>query len=1018
MKKNTGWKSARQRISLLLAVLMILSPVCGLTAFAGALGDSLHTKSLYIGNETMLANGIYWNSSASDKVTENYIVYEPGSAGVIPIIAYGNDIYGAASFSTASKVAETELGSGTVLAGINGDYFTMANGVPQGIEIKDGVLYTSETPSYPSLGFYEDGTAIIGSPALNIKLSGTSLTTQITSLHLNKVMTTACGVVLYTDEFGDDDTNKASIPTYNVLVQVEDGEIEMNGTLSGTVYSAAAATGSTKIPSGMVLLSMATGTSYTYTLNQLKAMKAGDSVTLDFTANEAWNDVTYGIGAGEKIVTAGANVAPMTTSLQTSLNPRTAVGIKSDGTLVFYTLDGRQSGYSRGATLSELAKRMIELGCVEAVNMDGGGSTAVHSIYPGDSLLSTINSPSEGTLRSCANYIMLYNTESADGDLAHLHPYPYDLRILAGATQSFTLKATDEYYYPTDAPDADDIEYNATNSVGSFDDNGVFTAGTKAASGVLTFSDGDDAEGTATVSVVTKPDSISIVNEADASATTAVSVAGGNSVNLAGKAIYNKEALVTSDSCFTWSVSGNIGMIDDNGVFTAAKITSGSGVITAAVGGVTASVNVTITSSGQTLENFEGTSSVIPAVSSSALNVVMNTDLTKVKFGYKSASVAYDFTEIESDAISIPTTLTFTTAPDTFGLWVYGDQSGNTLDLLLSDASGLQELLVGILDFSGWKQLIVDLPDGTTAISALKILGTGADSGTIYLDQLMRGTGYYIDTVPPSIQMAISGQALTVTVSDLMDTALSLANMKLTYDGNALTATYDATTKKLTATLPASDGNAHKVTLSAADRSGNAARATMTVAASAAAVQPFADMTSHWAKDSTAYLYHQEIVKGSGSGSSLKFSPDANITRSEFTVIISRWIGADESKYSNVVLPFADASSIPSWALGAVKAMYATGIIKGTGAGNAVYFNPGSTISREEVMTIIGRTQPRGYAEANLSVFSDSASVSSWAQPYVKTLVQQQIVTGYDGGLWPKKAVTRAQIATMIYKLN
>jgi hypothetical protein len=69
-------------------------------------------------------------------------------------------------------------------------------------------------------------------------------------------------------------------------------------------------------------------------------------------------------------------------------------------------------------------------------------------------------------------------------------------------------------------------------------------------------------------------------------------------------------------------------------------------------------------------------------------------------------------------------------------------------------------------------------------------------------------------------------------------------------------------------------------------------------------------------------------------------------------------------------------------------------------------------------MTIIGRTQARGFAESDLATFADKGQVASWALPYVKTLVNQGIVSGYDGKLWPKNYVTRAQVATMITSLN
>ena len=55
---------------------------------------------------------------------------------------------------------------------------------------------------------------------------------------------------------------------------------------------------------------------------------------------------------------------------------RTAIGITSDGKVVLFVCDGRIKS-SDGATIVELARIMLGLGCVEAVNMDGGGSTAM-----------------------------------------------------------------------------------------------------------------------------------------------------------------------------------------------------------------------------------------------------------------------------------------------------------------------------------------------------------------------------------------------------------------------------------------------------------------------------------------------------------------------------------------------------------------------------------------------------------------------------------------------------------------
>ena len=59
-------------------------------------------------------------------------------------------------------------------------------------------------------------------------------------------------------------------------------------------------------------------------------------------------------------------------------NPRTAVGFNADSTILFLvTVDGRQTNYSVGMSLNELADFMINIGCYQAVNLDGGGSTTM-----------------------------------------------------------------------------------------------------------------------------------------------------------------------------------------------------------------------------------------------------------------------------------------------------------------------------------------------------------------------------------------------------------------------------------------------------------------------------------------------------------------------------------------------------------------------------------------------------------------------------------------------------------------
>lgn len=76
------------------------------------------------------------------------------------------------------------------------------------------------------------------------------------------------------------------------------------------------------------------------------------------------------------------------------VNPRTAVGVGADGSIILVTVDGRQPGHSEGTTLRETAELLRALGAVDALNLDGGGSTTMVVRGPGGRLRVT-NRPSD-----------------------------------------------------------------------------------------------------------------------------------------------------------------------------------------------------------------------------------------------------------------------------------------------------------------------------------------------------------------------------------------------------------------------------------------------------------------------------------------------------------------------------------------------------------------------------------------------------------------------------------------------
>ena len=131
-----------------------------------------------------------------------------------------------------------------------------------------------------------------------------------------------------------------------------------------------------------------------------------DEVTADeLIADGAVNTLSFGPALIENgTVTVGENeeVAKAMTS-----NPRTAIGIKADGTYLFVVADGR-TDESEGLSLYELAEFMKELGAVTAYNLDGGGSSTM--VFNGN----VINNPTggraghgEGTERSVSDIVYI-----------------------------------------------------------------------------------------------------------------------------------------------------------------------------------------------------------------------------------------------------------------------------------------------------------------------------------------------------------------------------------------------------------------------------------------------------------------------------------------------------------------------------------------------------------------------------------------------------------------------------------
>ncbi len=119
------------------------------------------------------------------------------------------------------------------------------------------------------------------------------------------------------------------------------------------------------------------------------------------------------------LVKDGALYSYKTEERTSSDASRSMIGIKADGTLVFCQVDGRNAPVSTGLSNYEMGEMMLALGCVNAVNCDGGGSSTFVSKREGESENVMRSVPSDGSERPTINSVILVSKAKATGEFDH-----------------------------------------------------------------------------------------------------------------------------------------------------------------------------------------------------------------------------------------------------------------------------------------------------------------------------------------------------------------------------------------------------------------------------------------------------------------------------------------------------------------------------------------------------------------------------------------------------------------------
>ena len=174
---------------------------------------------------------------------------------------------------------------------------------------------------------------------------------------------------------------------------------------------------------------------------------------------------------------------------------------------------------------------------------------------------------------------------------------------------------------------------------------------------------------------------------------------------------------------------------------------------------------------------------------------------------------------------------------------------------------------------------------------------------------------------------------------------------------------------------------------------------------------PFTDVTSgDWFYDAVAYVYDKGMMEGT---TDTTFAPTMNLTRSMIAQVL---YNLEERPEAPGAAGFPDVAA-DAWYADAVNWAAARGIVKGYDTGA---FGPEDSVTREQLAAILYRyAQAKGYdtTQGGMAVreFSDSASISDWAQTAMSWAVNAQVLSGKGNGvLDPQGTATRAEVAQML----
>lgn len=237
---------------------------------------------------------------------------------------------------------------------LNGTYFKPQTGVPLGTLMINKKMYTGPIYDRVAMGIFDNGFDI-ARVQLNASVNGSGKTIPVNNINQPRMLSTY--VLVYTSEWGK---YSPYAPKYGMGLQVVEGKITK------------ASANPIEIPQNGYVISGPKSV--------LQPLLDKKDAELIINTNPEWKNVKHIISGGPYLVRNSEVFVDMTAQKLGAIggrNPRSAIGYTADNNLILVAVDGRE-GSSIGMTLMELASFMQSIGCTNAMNLDGGGSTVMY----------------------------------------------------------------------------------------------------------------------------------------------------------------------------------------------------------------------------------------------------------------------------------------------------------------------------------------------------------------------------------------------------------------------------------------------------------------------------------------------------------------------------------------------------------------------------------------------------------------------------------------------------------------